>query len=269
MTLQKYFYYLGSIPRLLLGIKPWTRVAAVYLGAAGPGPHRIELRGSGACFQTRGAMDIWAIKETWLDRFYERYGAAVQPGWTVVDIGGGLGDYSLFAALQQPTCQVYTFEPTPDSFRLLQENIAMCGSRNVRAEPVAIWSKAGEIAIDTSPGEAVQFISRETNGLTAPGQVRVASITLAQALERCGIERCDLLKMDCEGAEYPILFATPPETLQKVQRIVMEYHDNAGPYTHADLERFLSQLGYRVRSYPNAVHAYLGYLYAERTEPNS
>jgi FkbM family methyltransferase len=264
MTLQKYSYYLGSIPRLLLGIKPWTRVLSIYVGAAGRGPHLIEMRESGTRFKTRGAMDIWSIKETWLDRFYERYGAAVQPGWTVVDIGGGLGDFTLFAA-QEPTSKVYAFEPTPDSFRLLQENVAMSGRRNVQAEPVAIWSTSGQIAIDTSPGEAVQFISREAGSQPAAGQVRVESITLAEAFERFEIERVDLLKMDCEGAEYTILFSSPPEILQKVQRIVMEYHDNAGPRTHKDLERFLHEQGYQVRSFPNAVHSYLGYLYAERT----
>jgi FkbM family methyltransferase len=208
-------------------------------------------------------MDIWAIKETWLDRFYERYGATVQPGWTVVDIGGGLGDYTLYAS-QPAGTRVYAFEPTPDSFRLLQENVTRNHRDNIHLEAVAVWSKSGEIAIDTSPGEAVQFISREADGQAAPGQVHVASITLTEALERCGIECCDLLKMDCEGAEYPILFSTPPETLQKVQRIVMEYHDNAGPHTHVDLERFLGEQGYLVKSYPNAVHTYLGYLYAER-----
>lgn len=267
MTLQKYAYYLGSIPTLLLGIKPWSRVLAIFLGFGGQGPHRIELRGSGLRFKARGAMDIWSLKETLLDRFYERYGAAVQPGWTVVDIGGGLGDYALFAATEQPTSRVFTFEPTPESFALLQENVAMNARRNIHAEAVAIWSQAGEIILDTSPGEAVQFISRELpDGQSAPdGRVRVPSITLSQAFERHAIECCHMLKMDCEGAEYPILFNTPAETFARIERIVMEYHDNAGPHSHRDLESFLSERGYRVRSTPNPVHDYLGYLYAERS----
>lgn len=35
----------------------------------------------------------------------------------------------------------------------------------------------------------------------------------------------DLLKLDCEGAEYAILMGASTESLARVQRIVMEYHD--------------------------------------------
>ena len=44
----------------------------------------------------------------------------------------------------------------------------------------------------------------------------------------------------------------------------MEFHDNAGEYTHHDLEKYLTAKGYAVRTYPSPVHGYLGYLYADR-----
>jgi FkbM family methyltransferase len=265
MKFGKWLYYLQSIPRLLTGITPWQRVLAIFLGQAGVGPYFIQLRGSGLRFKTRSAMDIWSIKETCLDRFYERYGAAILPGWTVMDIGGALGDYALFAAQQQPTCRVYTFEPTPESFALLQENMALNPAiRNIEALPLAIWSHAAEIVIDTVLGEASQYISREAGAAVNPSAARVQGVSLGEALERCAIEQCDLLKMDCEGAEFPILLNTPDETLQKIERIVMEYHDNTGEYTHENLETFLNAKGYQVRVYPSPVHDYLGYLYAVR-----
>jgi len=254
MKLGKWLYYLQSIPRLLLGISPWQRVLAVFLGRGGSGPYLIQLKQSGLCFKTRSAMDIWSIKETCLDRFYDRYATAIQPGWTVIDIGGALGDYALFAAWQQPECRVYTFEPTAESYKLLKENMRLNpGVRNVEALPLAVWSHATEIVIDTVLGEASQYISREA-GTASRQETRVQGVSMQEALERCGIERCQLLKMDCEGAEYPILFHTPDETLQKIERIVMEYHDNAGEYTHRDLEKYLSAKGYRVRVYPSPVH---------------
>jgi len=264
MNLKKYTYYAGSIPRLLLGMQPWHKVLAIFLGVAGPGPYTVTLRKSGLHFKARSAMDLWSLKETLLDRFYERYGAVVQPDWNVVDIGGGLGDYAIFAAAGQPACQVHTIEPTPDSFAFLKQNLALNRLTNVRAHSFAVWSKRGEITLDTSPGEAVQFISREAGDTLSPGQITVTCLTLAETLEACQVERCHMLKMDCEGAEYPILFNTEPETLQKIERIVMEYHDNAGPHTHHDLETFLTQHGYRVKIYPSPVHSYLGYLYAAR-----
>jgi len=90
----------------------------------------------------------------------------------------------------------------------------------------------------------------------------VRALSMADAFEMLGIESCDLLKLDCEGAEYAILFDTPQPVLERVQRIVMEYHDNIVQHTHHDLARFLNDRGFRVETFPNPVHSYLGYLRA-------
>jgi hypothetical protein len=95
-------------------------------------------------------------------------------------------------------------------------------------------------------------------------KVVVPGYSLATVFEKCGITKCDLMKLDCEGAEYEILFTAPEAILQRIDRIVMEYHDNANPYTHEDMDRFLTGKGYRVNVFPNAVHDYLGYLSALR-----
>ena len=263
--MNKYLYYLSSIYNLLTGIKNWPLVVRVFLKAAPPPPHPIELRKSGLKLKARGIMDIWSIKETFLDRFYERFGVGIEDGWTVVDIGGGIGDYTLFAATATPHGKVFAFEPFPESFALLQQNLAANQATNVQAFAEAIWSQAGDLKIDSSIGEPGQFISRSTD--TQVGQsTQVPSISLEQALARLQLEQVDLMKIDCEGAEYPILFNTPADVLGRVQRIVMEYHDRVTRYTHGDMQEFLASKGYAVRVVPNYVHPDLGYLYAERVD---
>jgi FkbM family methyltransferase len=265
MTVRKYAYYFASIGKLLTGMKPPVQVIRVFLRQAGPGPYLIELRPSGLRFKTRGVMDIWSVKETFLDRFYEKFGVPVGAGWTVVDIGGGIGDYTIFAAQAGSGNRVYAFEPTPSSFALLEENLRLSGIRNVQAFSEAIWSERGTLTIDTSIGEPGQFTSHRQAEIPTNGrQVSAPSLPLAEAFERSGIERCDLLKMDCEGAEYAILMNTPAETLGRIERIVMEYHDGVERHDHTDLERFLSTHGFQVESFPNYVHADLGYLRAIR-----
>jgi hypothetical protein len=55
----------------------------------------------------------------------------------------------------------------------------------------------------------------------------------------------DILKIDCEGAEYPILYNTSPQVLSKVVTMVIEVHDldqndrNAG-----SLEKYLQVNGF-------------------------
>lgn len=266
MPAEKYPYYLASIIKLVTGVKPWLQVVQVFLRQAPPGVQIIELRQTGIRFKTRGALDIWSVKETFLDRFYEKFGVPIKNGWTVVDIGGGIGDFSIFAACRYPQNSVFTFEPTPESFALLQENLRLNGIENVHAFPEAIWSENGRLAINTSIGEPGQFTSQPVEGTPpADGQVIVPGISLAEVFSRLGLTHCDLMKMDCEGAEFGILFNTPDEVLERIERIVMEYHDSHPPHTHEDLAEFLAKKGYRVETFQNYVHADLGYLRATRS----
>jgi len=266
MPFGKYFYYIKSIFTLLFGVKPWPLVLRLFLGGKPKGYPLIQLRSSGLHFRTRSAMDIWAIKETHLDHFYERCGFPLQNGWTVIDIGGGVGDFTILAAYAFAGSRVFAFEPTPSSFGLLNENLKLNEVANAQAYPVAVWSCDGDVEIDTGLGEPVQFTSQARQGAEPPlaGKVVVPGYSLVSVFDMTGAAQCDLMKLDCEGAEYEILFKAPDEVLQRIHRIVMEYHDNAGPFTHRDMARFLEEKGYQVKVYPNIVHPYLGYLSASR-----
>lgn len=259
--MTKYPYYALSALRLITGMTPVWQLVQIFTRTAPPGPYLVGLRGSPLRFKARSAMDIWSAKETFLDRFYEKFGFKLQPGWTIVDIGGGIGEYTLYAALAHPDNRVVAFEPTPSSFTLLQENLQMNHVNNVQALQQAVWSEDGEVLIDTASAEPSQF----TSGAQAAGGVAVPAITLQHALQNLELEQVDLLKLDCEGAEYAILFNTQPETLRRIRRIVMEYHDIPAGNHHNELVTYLQAQGYRVETYPNYVHSHLGYLRAWQT----
>jgi FkbM family methyltransferase len=247
-------------------LKPVPVILRTFLRRSNPKEQIVELRKSGLRFKTRGVMDIWSIKETFLDRFYQRFSTSIGDGWTVFDIGGGIGDFTIFAASQNPKNIVYTFEPTPRSFALLHENLQLNQITNVQVYPQAIWSREGQIVIDTTAGEPGQYVSREAaSGIEVEdGKIIVPSITLTRAFEFTGLGHCNLMKIDCEGAEFEILFNTPPAVLDRIERIIMEYHDNVTEYTHDDLVTFLREHHFAVKTYPNDVHDHLGYLYASR-----
>ena len=54
--------------------------------------------------------------------------------------------------------------------------------------------------------------------------VDVLCTTLDDIFFENNVECCDLLKMDCEGAEYEIILSASMETLKKISQIIMEYH---------------------------------------------
>lgn len=262
--LRKYSYYLRSIFKLLSGFRNPLLIIKIFLTKEDGGTRAVELRQPALQFKVRGAMDVWSIKETFLDRFYERYGFAVQPGWNVIDIGAGIGEYPLYAAARQHNVRVFAFEPYPPSFALMQENLRGNEIPNVRTFNEAISESSGEMILDLTGGEPLQFQSHAKQVVALEKSLTVRSLSLADAFAALEIESCDLLKMDCEGAEYSILFGTPPSVLELVRRIVMEYHDHTIQYKHHDLVRFLDEQGYRVETFPNPVHSYLGYLRAIR-----
>jgi FkbM family methyltransferase len=262
---QKYSYYVKSIFELLSGFEdPWWMVK-LFLKLAPPGIKDVRLREAGLSFRVRSAMDVWSLKETFLDRFYERFGTPLQDGWTIVDIGGGIGEFTIFAAHNRPATTLLAFEPYPESFDLLKANLELNGIHNVKAFGEAVWSENGYLQLDSTAAEPSQFISRAAEASSAGSeQTLVPAITLTDVFTQNTLEACDLLKLDCEGAEFPILFSASGELLGKIERILLEYHDNAGNYSHQDLARYLSERGYQIKTTPNFVHSYLGYIFAWR-----
>jgi FkbM family methyltransferase len=260
---RKYSYYLTSAGELLFGFRNWFEVVRIFLGVAGAGPHTVVLRSTGLSFLTRGKMDIWTIKETFLDRFYEIYGFPIGRGWVIMDIGGGVGDFSILSARADPQNHVVVFEPTPESLHLLKLNLQANGISNADTYGEAVWSGNGGVELQMNAGDAVQFSSRSASG--PGGATAVPSLRLSDALERVPGRRCDLLKVDCEGAEYPIFYSTGAEVFSRIERIVMETHEGVMPNDNAAaLASYLRQQGYAVETFANPVHAHLGYLRAWR-----
>jgi FkbM family methyltransferase len=260
MKLSAAAYYARSIPTLLLNVSPRSKIVSLFLGRVLPQPLIIRLRGSSLQFRVRTAMDVWVIKETCLDRDYEN-GAILQDAWTIIDIGAGLGDFTAYAAQRSPNGRVLAYEPFPESFALLQQNVALNNLRNIEAMPCAIAERPGSLALNIGIGEAVQHSTTQAGAQ----MIEVQAITLQQVFDEHGLDHCDFLKMDIEGGEYAILRGVDAGLLKRVKRIALEYHDNTPAGKHDELVRLLQANGYQVHVRANPVHDYLGHLYATRS----
>jgi len=258
---SRWLYYLGSIPTLLGGMRPLGAILRLFLGLPVSRPLEVTLR-DGLRFRIRTRMDAWVLKETCLDRDYERE-TRLEPGWTVVDVGAAMGDFTVHAAKHCAGGTVFAFEPLPESFSRLQEHVRLNAVTNVRASQEAIAGAEGTLSLYTVTGLSGQHRTAGSgDGASAP-PLRVPATTLGRAFERHGITRCDLLKIDCEGAEFEIVLGLEPRILQRIARIVLEYHDHVTAHTHEELVRFLEAHGFAVIARPNPAWRELGFLYAE------
>jgi len=252
---------LTTLWKLVTGIKPWPQAVRAYLDHQTNHTERLfELRSSGLRFKTRSHVDIRNIKETFLDRIYERLGAVIGSPWTIIDIGGGIGDFTVYAASRHPDTVTYTFEPNPSAYALLEANLQLNDLSNAR-----LFHKAVEGRSQEPPSSAAPHTPNESIAASpCNGGKPVDSISLADAFDQIGLAHCNLLKVDCCGAEYEILFNTPEYILSRTERIVLQYHDRHGAASPRDLAHFLESRGFAVNRYPNRARPRLGYLYASR-----
>ena len=261
MRLSKLRYYLASLRTLLGEVRNWPVLFWELLGLPFGRPYLMRLR-DGATFQVRNFMDAWIVKEVYLDRDYERNGVALQPGWTVLDIGACLGGFAVSAARRAPSITVHACEPAPESYFLLRQNLALNGVANVVAHQLAVAGASGPLTLYTFAGHAEQNSMTPTRSHGQPVAVAVEGLALADLFERLAITRCDFLKIDCEGAEFEMLLNAPPELFGRIRHICMEYHEGVTAFSHADLLRHFERLGLQTRRIPSPVLPSEGFIYA-------
>lgn len=256
-------YHLTSIPVLLAGFREWGILARSFLRRAGGAPFTVTLRRSGLRFRVRSAMDVWVLRETCLGREYEQFGVALCDGWTYLDVGAAFGDFAIWVAHRFPRSVVYACEPYPESLDLLQHNLALNRIENVRPLPYALGGHSGPMRLYRSAREAVEFSTARAEA-SAEG-LDVQGICLDDLFSALWLERCDFLKMDCEGAEFEILFSASAETLGRIRHVCLEYHDGVTAHAHPELAEFLRRHGFEVSAKPNRAWQGLGLLFASRS----
>jgi len=258
---RKWRYYAWSVLEMAAGFRSWGLLLHAFLDRQHSEVGTLRFWRQPTEMRVRGAMDIWSVKETFLDQFYTRYSTQVEPDWVVVDIGAAIGEFTVYAAQKATAGEVYAYEPNPQSFALLQENLMLNGLSNVQAFCVGVWDQHGTMQLDLVNAEPLQgktVFQQSDTALTA----EIPVITFDQLVQDSVNTMIDLLKLDCEGAEYAILLGASAESLARVQRIVMEYHDLDAEREHSCLVHFLEENGFSVRLHANPVHAEIGYLYA-------
>jgi FkbM family methyltransferase len=171
---------------------------------------------------------------------------------TVVDIGANAGYFTLFAISCFADVRVFSFEPVPVNYAQLERQRKLNSTKPIKCFPKAVAGQAGEISLSFDSNDS--FTTSATILKQADQQtesIKVSCLTLLQILDENNIKRCDLLKMDCEGAEYEILYNCPPEYLQRIDQIAMEVHRGEKENQNIDaLEFFLRQQGFYTRRRP-------------------
>ncbi len=168
----------------------------------------------------RGTVDADFLANVLVNEEYFAHGGPPAIDATIVDIGANIGSFTLAAAKHARAGRIIAVEPVPENLRLLRRNVEQNGLGQVEILPGAVThpDAHGSVTLHVAdPGFHSTAFDR------GRGSINVRGWTLAEIFERYQINRCDFLKIDCEGAEFDFLPTVEPETWRKVKRVAMEF----------------------------------------------
>ena len=203
------------------------------------------------------------------------------PDSLVIDIGANIGAFAV-ACLLRGAGAVICFEPSQENFSQLGNNLLAWPEQAV-AFNAGVWRSDVEQEISFSPGFGTATgccFPRELNK-DNPQPPRANAIGLDEVILQStnnGERRVQLLKVDAEYSEYPILYSS--KRLDLVDEIIGETHEFASGtslkeqyYSHpdykntaTDMARFLQDQGFVVQLKPESLDNQINSLFfASRT----
>lgn len=140
---------------------------------------------------------------------------AANPEPLIVDCGSNIGIGLLNYKQQYPQARIIAFEPDAINFALLQKNVAHNNLQKVSLHQSAVWIDHSTLNFSAQGSEASQINSETTTGQKVQG-IRLADVLAQESV-------IDFLKIDIEGAEWPVIQDCAPQ-LHKVRHLFLEYH---------------------------------------------
>lgn len=237
-------------------IKNWHVYVFVYLGWI-KSSHAILKTRSGLRIKLRvNSTDLMAFTHVWLLREYEKPGFEIHNDDTIIDIGSHIGLFTLFASQFCKDGRIFCFEPVKENYDMLLSNLQLNDITNVKSFNSAVSEKKGEVKIHLNDDESGH--SMFINGTKF---IQIQSTSLKDIIDSNNLEKCDYVKMDCEGAEYDIINSLPEDYFNKIQKMCIEYHFiDEKPHLVENMKKKLAKLAYELSS--RDISSSIGFLYA-------
>jgi FkbM family methyltransferase len=156
----------------------------------------------------------------------------------VLDVGAHIGIFTLFAASRGDDITVYSYEPRPDNFRLLNKNVRQnCLLNRVKIFNCAVSASKGSLQFSLDDLGMGKINGGGEHVLT------VHTVGLKDIFEENSIDRVNFLKMDIEGEELVAILNLPTSFLSRIDKISMECHSQK---ITTELSRYLSNHNFTV-----------------------
>ena len=183
-------------------------------------------------------------REVWMDVFTRNeylLGPEIPADAVVIDIGANSGAFS-YACLRRGAGTVIAFEPGPVAELALKN----CSGFGERFELIqwAVWRSDEPVStLSLAPSHIERHSGSVSAVLPATGKsITASAVDLDSVLRR--FDQVLILKLDCEGSEYPILMTC--SELHRVEHILGEYHHVNAEWSIDGLKRHLESVGFEI-----------------------
>lgn len=199
------------------------------------------------------ALYVAASRIDWAEPEIEGLAQVVEPGDTALDIGAGLGMYTVpLTYFIGPTGRIDSLDPQPRNFHVVRLLRLLVGTANGRLRRIAMGPAAGEgEVIVPIRGPFPIFGHGHLRPIGAPSTQRVHRIrtdidTVDAWVAREGIERVAFIKVDVEGFEPSVVAGArdvidrdrPTLLLEIEDRHLVRYERTAADFLSEIAERW-------------------------------
>ena len=163
------------------------------------------------------------------------------PGGVFYDIGANVGFFTLIGArFAGPDGHAYALEPTPDNAAAVRANAALNGAENVTVIEKAAGAQAGSARLQVVDDQSWSKLV-ETGEHPLTQTVMDVEVVAVDDLVRNGLRPPDLVKIDVEGFELPVLEGMRRTLAEHRPAVICELHG-----THREFAAFMRDAGYRI-----------------------
>lgn len=174
----------------------------------------------------------------------------------VIDIGANVGFFDIQLLSKIAKATIYAYEPVPANIKTLQNTL----QENPRlAQYVRLFSMAvtgqpvAQLELFAEAEENNQVVASAFSGFHENNSqtITVPCITLTDIIQKNNLQSVDLLKMDCEGSEYDIIYQTAPALIRRIKKMMIEVHDlDSDRNNITAFDQYVQALGYTTHYSP-------------------
>ena len=181
--------------------------------------------------------------------------------YCIFDVGANIGTYSLLARDINKKCLIFAFEPVPETFIALQENVS---NKEIKIFNFALGSDIREETMIVSKDSKLSTLLLENSHLADKDDVKYVSVKIITGNEflktNYDHSQISLLKIDTEGFESEVLKGFRP-IISRINVIQFEYGkaNLLSKYFLKDYFNDYSNDFYIGKLYPNGVYFYEKY----------